>query len=74
MVEFCVSEYGFYHCSHSNEDGGWASGETVDYERVDVLTCLQVGVWVSVGVCHVRAVYRRRLLWPGRDEARDRDE
>ena len=35
------------------------------------LTCVQVAVWLFVGACHVRAVYKGQILWPGRDEDRD---
>jgi tellurite resistance protein TehA-like permease len=36
-----------------------------------VMTVLLVAVWMFVGVCHVRAVWRKKILWPGRDEDHD---
>ncbi|TAQ88164.1 hypothetical protein B7494_g3527 [Chlorociboria aeruginascens] len=46
-------------------------------ERLDSAAILGVGsglgatlflVWVLIMVCHVRAVWKRTILWPGRDE------
>ncbi|KAL0942068.1 C4-dicarboxylate transporter/malic acid transporter [Colletotrichum truncatum] len=36
-----------------------------------VFTVLLVAVWLFVGFCCVRAVIRRKLVWPGRDEDSD---
>ncbi|OLN96249.1 Malic acid transport protein 2 [Colletotrichum chlorophyti] len=36
-----------------------------------VLTIMLVAVWLFVGFCCVRAVVRRKLVWPGRDEDSD---
>lgn len=35
------------------------------------LTCLQVAIWLFVGVCHMRAVWKGQIMWPGKDEDRD---
>ncbi|CAI0655244.1 unnamed protein product [Colletotrichum noveboracense] len=36
-----------------------------------VFTILLVAVWLFVGFCCARAVVRRKLVWPGRDEDSD---
>ncbi|OBR09633.1 C4-dicarboxylate transporter/malic acid transporter [Colletotrichum higginsianum IMI 349063] len=36
-----------------------------------VLTIVLVAVWLFVGFCCARAVIRRKLVWPGRDEDSD---
>ncbi|GKT77538.1 C4-dicarboxylate transporter/malic acid transporter [Colletotrichum tofieldiae] len=36
-----------------------------------VLTVILVAVWLFVGFCCARAVIRRKLVWPGRDEDSD---
>jgi C4-dicarboxylate transporter/malic acid transport protein len=35
-----------------------------------VATVILVGVWLTVGVLHVRAIWKRQILWPGKDEDR----
>lgn len=36
-----------------------------------VMTILLVAVWLGVGVMHIRAVWKRQILWPGKDEDHD---
>ncbi|PVH75474.1 C4-dicarboxylate transporter/malic acid transporter [Cadophora sp. DSE1049] len=36
-----------------------------------VMTVLLVVVWLFVGCAHVRAVWKREILWPGKDEDHD---
>jgi len=35
------------------------------------MTVILVAVWMFVGAAHVRAVWRKKILWPGRDEDHD---
>ncbi|KAL2069989.1 hypothetical protein VTL71DRAFT_14669 [Oculimacula yallundae] len=35
------------------------------------MTILLVAVWVFVGAAHIRAVWQRQILWPGKDEDHD---
>ncbi|KDN66312.1 putative C4-dicarboxylate transporter/malic acid transporter [Colletotrichum sublineola] len=37
----------------------------------DVFTVILVAVWLYVGFCCTRAVIRKKLVWPGRDEDSD---
>lgn len=36
-----------------------------------VATVVQVAIWLTVMVIHVRAVWKHEILWPGRDEDHD---
>ena len=36
-----------------------------------VMTVLVVATWLFVGVAHFRAVWKKKILWPGRDEDHD---
>ena len=36
-----------------------------------VMTILLVGIWLFVGVMHLRAIWKRQILWPGKDEDHD---
>jgi C4-dicarboxylate transporter/malic acid transport protein len=36
-----------------------------------IMTALLVVIWLAVTICHARAVWQRKILWPGRDEDRD---
>jgi len=36
-----------------------------------VMTVMLVVVWLFVGFAHIRAVYKREILWPGKDEDHD---
>ena len=36
-----------------------------------VATVLQVAAWLGVGVAHTRAVWRKDICWPGKDEDHD---
>jgi len=36
-----------------------------------VMTIILVGVWLFVGSMHARAVWKKRILWPGKDEDHD---
>lgn len=50
-------------------------GEAIISEGVQwvgsVMTVLLVATWLFVGVAHVRAVWRKQILWPGKDEDHD---
>lgn len=35
------------------------------------MTIVLVAVWLFVGCTHVRAVWKREILWPGKDEDHD---
>jgi tellurite resistance protein TehA-like permease len=39
-----------------------------------VMTVLLVVLWIVVGVANVRAVWQRRIMWPGKDEDQDMEE
>jgi tellurite resistance protein TehA-like permease len=39
-----------------------------------VMTVLLVVLWIVVAVANVRAVWQRRIMWPGKDEDQDREE
>ncbi|TVY80274.1 putative malic acid transport protein [Lachnellula suecica] len=36
-----------------------------------VMTVLLVVVWLFVGLAHIRAVWKKQILWPGKDEDHD---
>jgi len=36
-----------------------------------IMTIILVGVWLFVGSMHARAVWQKRILWPGKDEDHD---
>jgi hypothetical protein len=35
------------------------------------MTVLLVAVWTFVALAHIRAVWRKDILWPGKDDDRD---
>jgi tellurite resistance protein TehA-like permease len=36
-----------------------------------VMTILLVAIWLFVGMAHIRAVWKKQILWPGKDEDHD---
>jgi C4-dicarboxylate transporter/malic acid transport protein len=50
-------------------------GEALSSEGIlwvgSVMTCLLVAAWLSIMFLHARAVWKRQILWPGRDEDKD---
>lgn len=47
---------------------GIAIGSTAVLWVSTVLICILVALWLFVGCSHIRAVWRREILWPGKDE------
>ena len=50
-------------------------GEVLESEGIQwvgsVMTIVLVLMWLFVGYHHVRSVWRRKILWPGKDEDHD---
>lgn len=38
-----------------------------------VFSCILVGMWFIVAGAHIRAVYKKQVLWPGMDEDEEED-
>ncbi|MCJ1299125.1 hypothetical protein MMC08_001916 [Hypocenomyce scalaris] len=52
-------------------DIGTAIGSEAILWTMSGATALQVGIWLVVGCFHARAVWRRDIMWPGKDEDHD---
>lgn len=52
-------------------DVGTAIGSQAILWVGSVATVVQVMMWFLVLVAHVRAVLKRQILWPGKDEGHD---
>ena len=50
-------------------------GTAIDSQGIlwvsSVATVLQVAMWLIVCVAHARAVAKKQILWPGKDEDHD---
>ncbi|KAJ4397679.1 hypothetical protein N0V93_001912 [Gnomoniopsis smithogilvyi] len=54
-------------CTAGLTIGGALSSPAVEWVFT-VFTIILVGVWIFVGLAHVRAVINKQILWPGMDE------